>query len=195
MTTAKISKVLLSLHGFHSSPSSLKAQQMRDYLRSEHPQIHFVCPQLPVLPKDMWHVIESIFEQYQGCEIAVMGSSLGGFLATKVAQKYAVKALLINPAVTPDVLITLYQGKQTHPYLLQQYNVDQHYIEQLATLKVDVINSPEKIWVLLQKQDEVLDYRDALKKYKACKITCEKGGDHSFIGFDRYLAEIIHFLY
>lgn len=195
MTTAKITKVLLSLHGFHSSPGSLKAQKMRDYLLSEHPQIHFACPQLPALPKDMWAVIESIFEQYQGCEIAVMGSSLGGFLATKVAQQYAVKVLLINPAVTPDVLLNLYQGEQTHPYLLQQYNIDQNYIQQLLALNVEVINTPEKIWVLLQKEDELLDYQDALKKYKACKITCENGGDHSFIGFERYLAEIIHFLY
>lgn len=195
MTTATKSKVLLALHGFHSSPGSLKVQQMRDYLLSEHPQIRFVCPQLPALPKDMWNTIESIFEQYHGCEIAVMGSSLGGFLATKAAQQYGVKVLLINPAVTPDVLLNLYQGEQTHPYLLQQYNIDQNYIQQLISLNVEVINEPDKIWVLLQKEDEVLDYRDALKKYNACKISCENGGDHSFIGFERYLAEIIHFLY
>ena len=66
---------------------------MRAYLLAEHPDIDFVCPQLPVLPSDMWSVIESVFERYHGAEIAVMGSSLGGFLATKAAQKYAVKAL------------------------------------------------------------------------------------------------------
>ena len=195
MTEPKITKVLLSLHGFHSSPASLKAQQMRDYLLLNHPDIHFLCPQLPVYPKDMWTVIESVFEQYKQCEIAVMGSSLGGFLATKVAEQYGVKVLLINPAVTPDLLLTKYQGEQTHPYLCQQYKIDQYYIDQLITLNVKEPKSPENIWVLLQQEDEVLDYRDALKKYKACKMTCEEGGDHSFIGFERYLSEIIHFLY
>ena len=105
MANANRPKILLSLHGFHSSPASLKAQQMRDYLLSNHPDIQFHCPQLPVLPKQMWQVIETFFEQYKNYDIAVMGSSLGGFLATKVAQKYAVKALLINPAVTPDLLL------------------------------------------------------------------------------------------
>lgn len=188
-------KVLLSLHGFHSSPASFKAQQMRDYLLQTHPDIAFVCPQLPVMPKDMWTSIESILEQYKGCEITVMGSSLGGFLATKVVEQYAAKAILINPAVTPYVLLTEYQGEQTHPYLQQQYQIDQTYMQQLTALNTDNIKHPESIWVLLQEEDEVLDYRDALKKYQSCKITCEKGGDHSFNGFERYLADIIHFLY
>lgn len=195
MPQIKIPKMLLSLHGFHSSPNSLKAQQMRQYLQAEGSDIEFVCPQLPVLPIDMWALIELIFDQYKGYEIAVIGSSLGGFLATQVAQQYAVKALLINPAVVPHVLLTQYQGQQTHPYLQQSYHIDTHYIQQLRKLEVKTLKYPHNMWVLLQQQDEVLDYRDAMHKYQACKITCESGGDHSFIGFERYLAEIIHFLY
>jgi len=195
MANANRPKILLSLHGFHSSPASLKAQQMRDYLLSNHPEIQFHCPQLPVLPEQMWQVVDTFFEQHKNDHIAVMGSSLGGFLATKVVQKYAVNALLINPAVTPDLLLNEYQGSQTHPYLQESYQIDQDYIKQIENLYIEKLKFPDKIWVLLQQEDEVLDYRDALEKYKACKITCEQGGDHSFIGFDRYLTEIIHFLF
>jgi len=195
MANANRPKILLSLHGFHSSPASLKAQQMRDYLLSNHPEIQFHCPQLPVLPEQMWQVVETFFELHKNDHIAVMGSSLGGFLATKVVQKYAVNALLINPAVTPDLLLNEYQGSQTHPYLQESYQIDQDYIKQIENLYIEKLKFPDKIWVLLQQEDEVLDYRDALEKYKACKITCEQGGDHSFIGFDRYLTEIIHFLF
>lgn len=195
MSNTKRTKVLLSLHGFHSSPASLKAQQMRDYLLQAHPDIQFVCPQLPVFPKDMWTVVESVFEQYKGCDIAVMGSSLGGFLAIKVSDEYAAKVLLINPAVTPDVLLTKYDSEQTHPYLRQQYNIDTAYMQQLKILNIEKVKYPDNVWVLLQEEDEVLDYRDAMKKYQGCKITCESGGDHSFIGFERYLADIIDFLY
>lgn len=190
-----MSKLLLSLHGFHSSPNSLKARLMSDYLMSEHPEIHFECPQLPAFPKDMWQVIESIFQQYKGYEIGVMGSSLGGFLATKIAQQYGVKVVLINPAVSPDLLLTKYQGKQTHPYLLQEYEIEQDYINQLKMLQVESLSRPELAWVLLQEGDEVLDYHEALHKYQDSKVTCEKGGDHSFIGFERYLAELVQFLY
>jgi predicted esterase YcpF (UPF0227 family) len=188
-------KLLLSLHGFHSSPNSLKARQMDEYITSHHPDIVFLCPQLPVLPQDMWALIESIFEQYKDVEIAVMGSSLGGFLATKVAEKFAVKVLLINPAVSPDLLLTKYQGEQTHPYLDQRYKIDENYINQLKRLNVKSLTNPALAWVLLQEGDEVLDYKEALNKYQGSKITCESGGDHSFVGFERYLAEIIHFLY
>lgn len=195
MANANRPKILLSLHGFHSSPESLKAQQMRDYLVSNQSDIQFHCPQLPAFPEQMWQIIEAFFEQYKDYEIAVMGSSLGGFLATKAAQKYAVKAVLINPAVTPNLLFKKYQGTQEHPYLQLRYEINQAYINQIENLYIEKLKYPDKIWVLLQQEDEVLDYRDALQKYNACKITCEKGGDHSFIGFDRYLTEIIHFLF
>jgi len=174
---------------------SLKAQQMQAYLLKHHPDIDFVCPQLPVLPSQMWQVVKDIFEQHQDKQIAIMGSSLGGFLATKAAQHYAAKAVLVNPAVTPDVLLKQHQGPQNHPYLHQSYQIDEHYIGQIHHLYIENILYPENLWVLLQQQDEVLNYKEAIRKYKACKITCEEGGDHSFIGFERYLADIVNFLF
>ncbi|WP_354623307.1 YqiA/YcfP family alpha/beta fold hydrolase [Psychromonas sp. MME2] len=187
-------QILLALHGFHSSPASLKAQQMSEYVALYHPEITFICPQLPCFPEQMWASITSIFAQNEGAEIAVMGSSLGGFLATKIAQQYQVKVLLINPAVHPDRLLS-HAGVQKHPYTLDEYVIDEHYLQQLLTLKVDFKGSPEQCWVLLQEADDVLDYRQALQQYKHCKITCEEGGDHSFIGFERYLQDIIKFLF
>lgn len=195
MAATKKNKVLLSLHGFHSSPASLKAQQLSEYIKQNHPDITFVCPQLPVYPKQMWATIKAIFEQYSEQQIAVVGSSLGGFLATQAVQQYAIKAVLVNPAVTPYVLLTQYQGTQLHPYLAQQYQIDEQYMQQLRELNVEQLAWPDNIWVLQQEGDEVLDYRDALAKYQSCKITCEAGGDHSFVGFERYLSEIIKFLY
>ena len=72
-------KILPSLHGFHSSPFSLKSRQMNDYLACHHPEITFICPQLPCLPSDMWATVQGVFEKNKGTEIALMGSSLGGF--------------------------------------------------------------------------------------------------------------------
>lgn len=189
-----MAKILLALHGFHSSPASLKVQQMSAYLAIHYPEITFICPQLPCFPADMWRVIESIFEQYKSDQIAVMGSSLGGYLATKAAQKYQIKVLLINPAVFPYRLLS-HAGQQQHPYTSENYLIDATYLAQLQALQVPYQGTPEQCWVLLQEGDEVLDYREALEKYKHCTISCEQGGDHSFIGFERYLPEIIKFLF
>lgn len=190
-----MAKVLLSLHGFHSSPQSLKARQLGEYIATHHPEITFICPQLPCLPEQMWELIESIFEKHKNDTIGVVGSSLGGYLATKVAQIYKNRVILVNPAVTPYLLLQIYAGEQIHPYIGQPYQIDNSYMQHLKSLDVDNINNPECFWVLLQQGDEVLDYQQAITKYNACKITCETGGDHSFIGFERFIPDIIKFLF
>ena len=189
-----MAKVLLALHGFHSSPNSLKIQQMLAYLASNHPDIIFIAPQLPCLPEAMWQVIEDVFTKHANDQIAVMGSSLGGFLATKVAEQFHVKSLLINPAVSPGSLLS-YAGVQQHPYTQQCYVIDDTYLEQLEALSSAYIGTPQECWVLLQEGDEVLDYQQGLERYKQCTITCESGGDHSFSGFERFLPDIIKFLF
>lgn len=190
-----MAKVLLSLHGFHSSPQSLKARQLAEYISKHHPEIIFICPQLPCLPEQMWQLIASIFEKHKKDNIAVVGSSLGGYLATKVAEVYKNKVILVNPAVTPYRLLQTYAGEQIHPYTGKHYQIDNDYMQQLKALDVKVISEPSDSWVLLQEGDEVLDYQQALHKYQGCKITCEKGGDHSFIGFERFIPDIIRFLF
>jgi predicted esterase YcpF (UPF0227 family) len=189
-----MAKVLLALHGFHSSPNSLKIQQMSAYLANNHPDITFIAPQLPCMPEAMWQVIEDVFTKYAKDQIAVMGSSLGGFLATKAAEQFHVKVLLINPAVYPGRLLS-YAGEQQHPYTLQNYVIDNTYLNQLEVLSSVYIGTPQECWVLLQKGDEVLDYQQGLARYKQCTITCEPEGNHSFVGFERFLPDIINFLF
>ncbi len=190
-----MAKVLLYLHGFQSSPSSLKVQQTKSYISLHQPDIKVIAPQLPCLPKNMWSVIYDVFTQYKNDDIAVMGSSLGGFLATKVVNEYDVNAVVINPMVGAFHLLEEYAGEHIHPYLNETYCIGKNYLRQLEHLLTDDIKYPTKIWALVQKGDEVLDYRQAMQKYQHCKISCEEGGEHSFIGFERHLSDIMHFLF
>jgi len=190
-----MAKVVLSLHGFHSSPNSLKARQLAEHIKQHHPDITFLCPQLPCLPDQMWQLIESIFARHKEDTIGVVGSSLGGYLATKIAEQYQSKVIIVNPAVTPYLLLQAYEGEQTHPYTGETYLIDNRFMENMKVLDVKKISAPQHCWVLLQQDDEVLDYQQALSKYQGCKISCETGGNHSFIGFDRYIADIITFLF
>ncbi|WP_094751436.1 YqiA/YcfP family alpha/beta fold hydrolase [Psychromonas sp. CD1] len=187
-------KILIALHGFHSSPKSLKVQQMQAYIHQNHADIVFVCPQLPCLPQQVWHLLCALITQYKNAQIGLMGSSLGGYFAMKLAHEYALKTILINPVVKNNIFHA-HMGQQRHPCTGEAYNIDKHYIHQLKALEVKMLSMPKNIWLLQQEGDEVLDHRYAKVKYSSCKTTSEKGGDHSFIGFERFIPDIVEFLF
>lgn len=186
--------LLLYLHGFNSSPQSMKAQQIETWLQQYHPDIDIVIPHLAPYPTAAWQQIESIIADYPEHQIGVVGSSLGGYLATKVNQKFGYPAVLINPAVKPYELLVDYLGENSNLYTNQTYTLVPEHIDELRALDCPQLIHQERLWVLLQTDDEVLDYQQAVDKYSAAKVTIEQGGDHSFIGFERHFSDILTFL-
>lgn len=184
---------LLYLHGFNSSPQSVKAREMQDYLQQKRPDIHFICPQLAATPAAAWMQIAAICADIQG-PFGVAGSSLGGFFATQVAEQFGVRAVVINPAVNPHVLLDDYLGEQVNPYTQERYLLTEQHMAELSALLLMEPTCMDRIWLLQQQGDEVLDYREALEFYRFARVCIQKGGDHSFIGFHHYCAQIIRFL-
>lgn len=187
---------LLYLHGFNSSPQSVKAQQMREHLQQKRPDIHLICPQLAATPAKAWAQIQAICDELVtlGHAFGVAGSSLGGFLATRVAEQYGVRAVVINPAVNPHILLQDYLGEQLNPYTEQHYLLTEQHIQELVELRVNQPSCMERVWLLQQQGDEVLDYREALDYYRFARVCIQKGGNHAFVRFDHYCAQIIRFL-
>lgn len=113
--------VLLYLHGFNSSPGSAKAQQMAAWVAEHRPDIEVVIPAQPNTPAAAWAAIEQTIADLQSrygneFKLGAVGSSLGGFMATRVSERYGCHAALINPAVRPHELLCDYLGPQTNPY-------------------------------------------------------------------------------
>lgn len=193
-----MSSVLLYLHGFNSSPGSAKARQMADWLAEYRPDIEVLIPAQPNTPAAAWAAIAQSIEAAQarhgdGLRLGAVGSSLGGFMATRVSERYGCRAALINPAVRPYELLQDFLGPQTNPYTHERYELLPRHMDELRALAVPV-TVPERLWVLQQQEDEVLDYRKALSEYSFARLSLECGGDHSFVGFERYPAQIVHFL-
>ncbi|CAE6883948.1 hypothetical protein ACOMICROBIO_FLGHMIGD_00409 [Vibrio sp. B1FLJ16] len=187
--------LLLYIHGFNSSPLSMKASLMRDYCQQYRPDIKVIVPQLPCFPQQAAQMLLDIIEQHKDeYRIGLVGSSLGGFMSTWLNSKFGFKAVLVNPAVKPYELLVDYLGEQTNPYTDETYTLEARHIDELKALDVQSITSPESFWLLQQTDDEVLDFRQAVDKFVEAKQTVEQGGDHSFVGFERYPAEIIKFL-
>ena len=110
-------------------------------------------------------------------------------------QTFAGKAVLINPAVTPHILLKHFLGEHIHPYTNEPFTLVESHMDELASLYVEHIKQPENFWVLLQEGDETLNYREAVEKYKTSKVTIEAGGDHSFQGYENHLPAILSFLF
>lgn len=187
--------LLLYIHGFNSSPLSHKANVMKQYCMQYRPDIKVVIPQLPCFPQQAAEHLTDLVERYQhDYHIGLVGSSLGGYMSTWLNAKFGFKAVLVNPAVKPYELLMDYLGEQENPYTHEHYVLQEHHITELKALDVVQLSNPSDFWLLQQTEDEVLDYRQAVEKYALAKQTVEQGGDHSFVDFERYPAQIIEFL-
>jgi len=186
---------LLYIHGFLSSPLSHKAAQVKQWLVDHRPDIEYHCPALTAYPGQTQDTLESLVEQLLPEPVCLMGSSLGGYWATWLVEKYGLRAVLINPAVKPSMLNPDYLNVE-----LKNYHSDDTYflteedVEALFAVNVSKIDHQDNYWLMVQTGDETLDYRLAVEKYAGCKQLIEKGGDHSFQGFERWIGEAVGFL-
>ncbi len=195
MMASQKPSLLLYIHGFNSSPLSHKANVMANYCKEHRPDIKVLTPQLPCYPKQAAEYLLQLVNQYQSdFHIALIGSSLGGYLSTWLNNKFGFRAVVVNPAVKPYELLSDFLGPQTNPYTNENYYLEAHHIAELRDLDVEAIQQPQDFWLLLQEGDEVLDYRQAVTKFQGAKQTVEPEGDHSFVDFERYPEQIIQFL-
>lgn len=185
------------LHGFLSSPKSKKAQELIQFFDDHQMKEQLCVPTLSFEPAEaIKQALQAIhdFKQQSGIDqVFVMGSSLGGFYATYLAEVENLKAVLINPAVRPFDLFDKYLGPNEHFYDGQTYLLELKHIEQLRMIEVERLSRPSETLLLLQTGDETLDYRLAVEKYRECPSWIEPDGNHSFEGFMERLGAIFHF--
>lgn len=191
-------KNILHIHGFNSSPLSLKAEQTREYIANHFPDVGFYCPQLATTPSKAISQLEQIIETHSAnTQWCLIGSSLGGYFAGYLANKYNCLAVLVNPAIAPYELLQDYIGEQVNPYTEEVYQVTEDHMLQLRRLEQTApaidCNKKNNYLVMVQTGDEVLNYQQAVEKYQHCRLIVQEGGDHSFINFDNCLPTISDF--
>lgn len=185
--------MLLYLHGFNSAPASHKARLLHREMTTLGLANAYRCPALPPQPLAAIATIEAEIAQIGGGEaITLVGSSLGGFYATHLAEKHDLRAVLLNPAVRPQMDLEAYVGLQRNLYTGATYELTHDHIAQWRELDVAHIDA-HRYLLIVETGDEVLDYRLAVDKYAGAKHILIEGGDHSLQSFPRHIPEILRF--
>jgi len=182
--------MILYIHGFGSNGHSGKATLFREYFEDE-----VIAPSLSYVPNLAIDTLEQIIKVLlqKDEKVGLVGSSLGGYYAIYLANKYNLKAVLINPAIYPyntlgkiGMAINYYDGTT--------FEIIEQHMQELKAFEVKTIKNQENFMVLLKTQDEVLDYNEAVEKFPNGELVIEEGGNHSFEDIESYFRKISYFL-
>ena len=186
---------LLYLHGFRSSPGSHKAQRVAARVRDRHPGLTWWCPQLPASPRAAMELVLQGVAGWPRGNMAVIGSSLGGFYATHVAGACGCKAVLLNPAVHPARDLSRHIGEQTSWHNPdERFFFDPRFVDELLAIEAGPGADASRCFAVIAKGDELLDWREMTRRYRGARIKLLDGGDHALSDFDDHIDEVFDFI-
>jgi predicted esterase YcpF (UPF0227 family) len=187
---------LLYLHGFRSSPRSLKARLVADRVARRHPEVRWWCPQLPPSPREAMQMVMDGIADWPRESMAVIGSSLGGFYATFVQGTTQCRAVLLNPAIDPARDLARYIGEQTAWHAPEEnFYFAPSFIDELRALEAGALAHPERVFAIVAKGDEVLDWREMAARYPGSRLRLLEGGDHALSDFEtEHLDDVLAFV-
>jgi hypothetical protein len=184
--------MILYIHGFRSSSRSEKAQETKRWLEKQGRADEWVCPDLPPYPLEAMHTLEQLIQNAKQPP-QLIGSSLGGFYATVLAARFNLKAVVINPAVHPCLVLRPALGLITSFYGDEQYEFTEAHLQDLHRLDLPAPVYPDQILLMQERGDEVLDWQEAVAYYRHCHQLIFNGGDHGFTRYRAVLDLIDHF--
>ncbi len=197
--------MILYLHGFRSSPQSFKARLMAQVMEAQGRLNEWACPALPASPKLAVELAEKLAAELQQREglrqspdhprtgLTIIGSSLGGYYATWLAEKLGCRAVLLNPAVHAARDLATQVGEHTSFHDGQPFLFTPAYVDELEAMKVERITDPGRYFLIAATGDEVLDWTEMRDYYQGAHQRIIEGGDHGLSDFAAWLPEVLAF--
>jgi hypothetical protein len=168
---------------------------MAEWMRAHRPEVHWWCPQLPPSPRQAIELLLHGTAAWPHERLAVVGSSLGGFYATVLAERLGCRAALINPAVEPARDLAKYIGEQSAFHDPQEHFFFRpEFVDELRALRPAALTQPGRYLALIATGDEVLDWREMAARYAQCQLHVIEGSDHALSDFDAHLPRLLDFL-
>ena len=91
---------ILYLHGFLSSPKSIKAQATKAYFEQHHANVTLHIPELSNFPSKVEGQLISLIENTPALlenGLKLIGSSMGGYLSTFLLEKFGNTPMMSIP--------------------------------------------------------------------------------------------------
>ena len=189
--------MILYLHGFRSSPQSFKATVLEEAVRAAGRGGDWCCPQLPPSPARAMELATRLIENRvqlgmdPRTELVVVGSSLGGYYATCLAETWHCRAVLLNPAVYAARDLATQVGEHTMWNSSERFHFLPEYVDELAEMAAGRPADPSRYYLLAAKGDEVLDWREMVEWYRGCELRLLEGSDHGISDFHDWLPEVL----
>jgi len=191
------STLVVYLHGFRSSPNSSKAVKTKEAIKAlstmSNP-IHWYCPQLLASPKQSMDMVIEYIQANPFDRLIVIGSSLGGFYANYLAERYQCKAVTLNPAVRAPRELAPHVGVMTAYDSDEPFDFRPEYIDELCALQVEHLARPENYFLIAAKGDELLDWKEMVDFYSGAQQLVLEGSDHGISEYSEYLPQVMRFI-
>jgi predicted esterase YcpF (UPF0227 family) len=185
---------LLYLHGLKSSPQSAKARQVGDWAKEHAPQLTWWCPQLPASPREAMDKLLRGTVDWPKDRMGIVGSSLGAFYATVLAERFDCPAVLLNPSVDPARDLARHVGESTHWHSGEPFVFLPSYLDELRDMTPQALEHLDRYLAIIATGDEVLDWRDMAARYRGAHLRIVEGSDHALSDFDDHLPLLLDFL-
>jgi predicted esterase YcpF (UPF0227 family) len=185
--------MILYLHGFRSSPQSFKARLLQERMQALGRGADYLCPQLPASPRAAMQLVHELIADTDPAQLSLIGSSLGGYYATQLAEQVACRAVLLNPAITPAQSLDQHIGISTAWHSDETFEFKPEYMAELADIAVPAITRPERYFLIAATGDEVLDWRAMTAHYAGARQHVIQGSDHGLSDFEHYMTDVLTF--
>ncbi len=168
---------------------------MAERVALAHPGVRWWCPQLPPSPSAAMALVMDGIRDWPRDQMAVVGSSLGGFYARWLHAQLGCRVALLNPAIQPARDLAKHIGEQsTWQNPEERFFFEPGFVAELQAQQ-DAITLPLRdAFALIAMGDEVLDWREMVGGCVGGHIRLLPGGDHALSDFDQHMGEVLHFL-
>ena len=171
----------------------MTGEAIKNLSTPDHP-IEWYCPQLVASPKASIDMVIQHIDLAKHDRLIVMGSSLGGYYANYLAEKYDCKAIVLNPAVRAPRELASHVGMLTSYDTDEPYDFRHEYIDELKDLQIKSISKPSRYFLMAAKGDELLDWQEMVDFYNGSEQLVLEGSDHGISEYPEHLPEVLRFI-